>query len=93
VADLPGEVVASFLQVADALDVAPVGFAGVDVAENVQGREDPPVHRDGVPVALPGGDHASGNNAAGPGMSAAAGMAADRVAGGRPGVAEGQAPG
>ena len=63
--------VAAFLQVADALDVAPVGLVGVDVAEDVQGLEDPPVHRDGlaergrVPVALQHGDHVVGPHGAG----------------------------
>jgi hypothetical protein len=42
VADLPGQRVAALLQVADALDVAPVGLVGVDVAEDVQRLEDRP---------------------------------------------------
>jgi hypothetical protein len=71
VADLPGQGVAAFLQVADALDVAPVGLVGVDVAEDVQGLEDPPVHRDGlaerggVAIALEHGDHVVSADGAG----------------------------
>jgi hypothetical protein len=66
VADLPGQRVAALLEVADALDVAPVTFVDIDVAEDVQGLEDPPVHRNrlpqrrGVPVALEHGDHVVG---------------------------------
>jgi hypothetical protein len=48
VADLAGEGVAAFLEVADALDVAAVGLVGVDVVEDVQGLEDPAVGGDGL---------------------------------------------
>jgi len=48
VADLAGEGVAAFLEVADALDIAAVGLVDVDVVEDVQGLEDPAVGGDGL---------------------------------------------
>ena len=57
-------------EVADALDVAAVGLVGVDVAEDVQRLEDPPVHRDRlaergrVPVALQHRHHVEGPDGA-----------------------------
>jgi len=69
--DLPGQGVPPFLQIPDALDVAAIGLVGVDVGQDVQRLEDPPVHRDrlaergGVPVALQHGDHVVGPDGAG----------------------------
>ena len=67
---LAGQRVAAFLEVAHALDVAPVGLLGGQRAD-VQRLGDPPVHRDGlpergrVPVALQHADHVVGADLAG----------------------------
>jgi hypothetical protein len=71
VADLAGQGVAAFLQVADALDVAAVGLVHVDVVQDVQRLEDPAVGGDrlaeggGVAVALQHRHHLVGPDGAG----------------------------
>src|SRR6266568_2846353 len=66
----PAKVVAALGQVGLALDVAPVGLI-VDVGQDVQALEDPPVagdrlaERGGVPVALQHPDHVVGADGAG----------------------------